>query len=323
MVTRRMTIERVVRTALTVALIAACDRGRRDKPATSPTPVQAPGSSAQAASVAKSCTLAPLPLVVPGKPRRVVAIGDLHGDLAAARSALRAAGAIDDSDRWIGGDLVIVQTGDILDRGDDESKIFELFEKLTGDARTAGGNIVQLDGNHELMNSALDFRYVTPGGMRDFGGARDKAFTPGGEWAKRLAKFNVIAIVDGTVYSHAGVTAEWVTQLDAVNLSSRCWLDGQAGGANDPPIAQTSEDSPVWTRAWGIPGSEDCAALTDILAKLGAKRMVVGHTVQKPGITNACDGKLWRIDVGLAAGYGGPIEVLEVSDTPRVLKGSR
>ncbi len=323
MVTSRMPIERVVRTALTVALIAACDRGRRDKPAATPTPVQAPASAASAPVVAKSCTLAPLPLVVPIKPRRVVAIGDLHGDLGGARSALAAAGAIGGNDTWIGGELVIVQTGDILDRGDDESKIFELFDKLTAQAKAAGGDIVQLHGNHELMNSALDFRYVTPGGMRDFGGQRDKAFTPGGEWAKRLARFNVVAIVDGTVYSHAGVTAEWVTQLDEVNLSSRCWFDGQAGGPGDAPIAQTSEDSPVWTRAWGIPGAEDCAALTDILTKLNAKRMVVGHTVQKQGITNGCDGKLWRIDVGLGIGYGGPIEVLEVSDSPRVLKGTR
>src|SRR5690606_15212831 len=32
---------------------------------------------------------------------RIVAIGDLHGDLSAARAALRLAGAIDARDRWI------------------------------------------------------------------------------------------------------------------------------------------------------------------------------------------------------------------------------
>jgi hypothetical protein len=47
--------------------------------------------------------------------------------------------------------------------------------------------------------------------------------------------------------------------------------------------------------------------------------------VQPHGITSACDGKLWRIDVGLAKLYGGPIEVLELRDAaePRVLRGSR
>src|SRR5262245_45911028 len=51
-------------------------------------------------------------------PERVVAIGDLHGDLDSARRALVLAGAIDDKDAWIGGKLVVVQTGDEIDRGD-------------------------------------------------------------------------------------------------------------------------------------------------------------------------------------------------------------
>jgi hypothetical protein len=60
-----------------------------------------------------------------------------------------------------------------------------------------------------------------------------------------------------------------------------------------------------------------------VLGALGAKRMVVGHTVQQRGITDACEGTLWRIDVGLAAYYGGPIEVLEIAGEPRVLRGTR
>jgi hypothetical protein len=297
----------------------ACDRGHRDTPSAPLPPPKAVQKPATA------CNLAAVPTVVPLTPKRLVAIGDLHGDLGGARAALLAAGAIDASDKWIGGDLVIVQTGDILDRGDDESKILELFERLDAEARTAGGAIVQLNGNHELMNGAHDFRYVTPGGMRDFGGDRQHALEPGGPWAKKLARYNIVAIVAGTVFSHAGVLGEWVTQLDAMNQSARCWLDGQAGRFDDPPQALTSQDSPVWTRAYGMPDAVDCAALDATLAKLGAQRMVVGHTVQKQGITNACDGKLWRIDVGLAAGYGGPIEVLEVvgSGAPRVLRGSR
>jgi hypothetical protein len=53
--------------------------------------------------------------------------------------------------------------------------------------------------------------------------------------------------------------------------------------------------------------------------------MVVGHTVQDHGITSACDGTLWRIDVGLAKHYGGPIEVLELVSgaPPKVLAGAR
>lgn len=325
MVTSRMPFERVLPAALTLALVGACDRGHRESPPSKATQAPAPTSTpvAKSGAAVTGCTLAPIPLTLPVKPKRLVAIGDLHGDLAATRAALKAGGLINDSDAWTGGDTVVVQTGDILDRGDDESKIYVLLDKLTAEAKAAGGDIILLDGNHELMQGALDFRYVTPGGMRDFGGDRAKAFAPGGEWAKKLARYNVAAIIDGNVFSHAGVLDKWTTALDDQNLKARCWLDGQAGGPQDAPLVLTSDDSPVWTRVYGMPGAVDCAALDGVLAKLGAKRMIVGHTPQRGGITSDCGDKLWRIDVGLATYYGGPIEVLEVGATPRVLKGTR
>ena len=89
----------------------------------------------------------------PAPPARIVAIADVHGDLDAARAALRLGGAIDGEDRWIGGDLVVVQTGDILDRGDDEQAIMELFLRLGKEAEITGGAVHVLNGNHELMNA--------------------------------------------------------------------------------------------------------------------------------------------------------------------------
>jgi len=304
------------RIALTAALLVACDRGHRDTPST---PLPAPATPQP---VTSGCTLTAIPTKLPIAPKRLVAIGDLHGDLGGTRAALRTAGAIDDKDQWIGRDLVIVQTGDVLDRGDDEQEILELIDRLDGDARKTGGALIMLDGNHELMNAARDYRYVTPGALSDFGGNRQRALDPGGPWAKRLATHNLVAIVGDTVFSHAGVLPEWLTQLDEINKSTRCWLDGQSGGPTDAPIALVSEESPVWTRAYGM-DSVDCAQVAQVLGKLGVKRMVVGHTVQPSGINSACDGTVWRIDVGLAKLYGGPIEVLEVSDSPKVLKGSR
>ena len=301
-------------------LLLACDRGgARDKP--DPKQPSSPLPAPTVAPTVPGCTLAALPLRRP-QPKRVVAIGDLHGDLAATRSALRVAGVIDDKDTWIGKDTVVVQTGDVLDRGDDEREILELVFKLEAEARAAGGEMIMLLGNHELMNAAGDFRYVTPGAMADFGEDRIAGIGPGSAWAKKLAAHDVITIVGDTIYSHAGVLEDWATQIESVNMTSRCWLDGQAGARNEPPIALTSQESPVWTRKLGL-DPVDCDAVKRTLAKLDIKRMVIGHTVQKMGITSACDGTVWRIDVGLAKLYDGPIEVLEVSDPPKVLKGSR
>ena len=49
----------------------------------------------------------------------------------------------------------------------------------------------------------------------------------------------------------------------------------------------------------------DCNALQEALGMLpGAKRMVVGHTIQEAGINSACDDRVFRIDVGLSRGCG-------------------
>lgn len=270
--------------------------------------------------------------------KRVIAIGDIHGDLNAARAALRAGGAIDAQDAWIGGDLVVVQTGDILDRGDDEQAIIDLFDRLEREAAAAGGAVHWLLGNHELMNAAGDFRYVTAGGMGDFDDApgldlskvpadvpapmrgRVAALSPGGVYAKVLAEQNVWTIVGDTLFAHAGFTEASAPQLATTNPSARCWLAGKAGQA--PPAVLEDSEGPVWTRAWG--GDQvDCAALKATLARLGVARMAVGHTVQA-AMNDVCGGALWRIDVGLGKNYDGPIQVLEIAGgTARMVAGTR
>jgi hypothetical protein len=42
--------------------------------------------------------------------------------------------------------------------------------------------------------------------------------------------------------------------------------------------------------------------------------LVVAHTVHLEGITSACNGKVWRVDVGMSAYYGGVPSVLKISD---------
>jgi len=264
--------------------------------------------------------------------RRIVAIGDLHGDLEATRGALRLAGALGQGDQWIGDDLVVVQTGDQFDRGNEELEILDLLESLDFQARKEGGAVHTLNGNHELMNADLDLRYVTLDGFADFlpepidnleGAepetvveavlARMRSLRPGGPVARRLADRNVVVMVGTTVFSHGGVlphVAEY--GLERLNQATRMWLRGEIPG---PPDILLDTDGPVWSRHFGDdPDEEDCLLLYETLALLGAERMVVGHTVQESGITSACDERVWRIDVGLSAHYGGTPAVLELGE---------
>ena len=269
-----------------------------------------------------------LKLVYPS-PGRLVAIGDVHGDLQAARNALLLAGAINEKDQWIGGELVVVQVGDQLDRGNDEQEILELFDRLRDEAMQAGGAFHILNGNHELMNCALDLRYVTDGGFEDFEDAIDvdpddemlnsypeeqrarvAAFRPGGPYALRLANRNTIVIVGDTLFVHGGVHIEHVEYgLAKINQQIRDWLTGKSA---KPEIVSGSE-SPVWCRHYSrnvVPESR--AMLEEVLTKLNIKRMVIAHTVQEKGIQSHFDGQVWCVDVGLSAHYGGSTQVLEI-----------
>lgn len=106
------------------------------------------------------------PAVYYRAPGRIVAIGDLHGDINKAIQSLTVAGVLaieDGRPTWIGGNTTVVQMGDVLDRGDVEIGIIQLLRELDRLAKPVGGAVFMLNGNHESLNVAGDFRYVTPG----------------------------------------------------------------------------------------------------------------------------------------------------------------
>lgn len=99
---------------------------------------------------------------------RLVAIGDLHGDMSKTRRAFKIGGLIDNQDSWTGGTTTAVQVGDQLDRGDNEVQILYFLERLQKEAADAGGALHILNGNHETMNVGGRFRYATTPGRIDF-----------------------------------------------------------------------------------------------------------------------------------------------------------
>ncbi|MGE0322614.1 MAG: metallophosphoesterase [Polyangiaceae bacterium] len=327
-------------TALLSALFvfAACDKQPEPK---SKATVEHQSSTPNATSkpAARPDITPSIPFKFPA-PERLVAVGDVHGDFDATRKVLRLAQVVDEAGHWKAGKLVVVQTGDQLDRGDDERKILDYFESLREEAGKAGGAFHVLLGNHETMNAMADFRYVTQGGFKAFADVeesgvpesvigrfpasaqgRARALLPGGKYAALLAKRNTVVVVGDSLFVHGGVLPEHVDYgLGRLNEEVREWLSGKR---SSPPPIIAKDDAPVWSRDYSDPesGKADCKRLSEVLDRLKLKRMVVGHTVQSQGVTQACDGKVWRIDVGLAQHYGGPTQALEIrGDTVSVVK---
>ena len=95
-------------------------------------------------------------------PERLVAVGDVHADSEDFQLILKHTRLVDDQNHWIGGSATLVQTGDLLDRGPKGREAMDLVIGLEKEAAAAGGKVVPLLGNHEVMNILGDLRYVPP-----------------------------------------------------------------------------------------------------------------------------------------------------------------
>lgn len=267
-------------------------------------------------------------------PPRIVVIGDLHADIDAARQVFRLAGGTDANDRWIGGDLVIVQLGDLIGRSHDDRDVLDFIFEVRAKAQAGGGAVHVLIGNHEVFGARLVLDWVDERAYAGFDGipgldlahprlsalaparrARAAALMPGGLYAKRLAEFPAVLRLGETVFAHGGVTPMWAAYgIERINRDLREWLLGRT----DEPAAAlgvddgSDDDGVMWSRHFaGGAGEAGCTMLNESLSILGAARMIVAHTVHRT-ITPRCDGKVWSTDVGMSRYYGGEMQVLEI-----------
>ena len=120
------------------------------------------------------------PEKAPEEPRQpIVAIADVHNAFDDFVALLQHIGLIDKQDHWTGGKTTFVQVGDLLDRGPKPREVMDLMMALEKEAPQAGGRVVGLLGNHEMMNIMGDLRYVAPVNYASFAdsnsGMRQKA----------------------------------------------------------------------------------------------------------------------------------------------------
>jgi hypothetical protein len=190
---------------------------------------------------------------------RIVAVADVHGAGATFVRLLQRAGLIDDRQQWIGGSTVLVQTGDLLDRGTDVKTALDLLMTLEPQAAAAGGRVQVLLGNHEGMTMLGETRDASPDAYRAFaddksegrreqgfegvrkiskGAPLDKdawmaahpagyieyrdAFSPNGRYGKWLRTKPVIVEIDDTVFMHGGINPSYTTDsIDDINKRAR------------------------------------------------------------------------------------------------------
>lgn len=136
-----------------------------------------------------------------------------------------------------------------------------------------------------------------------------------GEW---LLTKNLAIKINRTIFVHAGFSdQEYFLDMDLQELNDRArrefraWADYIIFQVNIPPKQKflVGSQSPHWYRGWARdPEDGNSGTLTQVLAKLKAKHMVVGHTVRPVEVVHSrkldrFDGRIWAIDVGISDYY--------------------
>lgn len=147
--------------------------------------------------------------------------------------------------------------------------------------------------------------------------ARIAALRPEGPISSRfLSKNLTVAVVGESVFVHGGLLPNHVSYgLDRINEEVRDWISG-IKQVVVPSSLIRGRNAVVWLRRFSdeLAKNCDCSMLEHVLGTIpGAKRMIMGHTIQASGINGVCENRAIRIDVGLSKGCGNGLpEVLEI-----------
>jgi len=246
---------------------------------------------------------------------------------------------IDANGHWAAGsDTLIIQMGDIVDRGPDSAKIYELLrrlraeaEQLTPDGETPKRNLRQLLGNHEVMNLCGRYYHVHPDEVKHYyENSAEKMrleWTAGGTTGADMRANFEVAIQEGeVVFVHAGIVPRFASvgfdflkerlfdQIDdegcpytpypPSHLHPLAWTDSTD---SDSELDVIGEIGPLWTRLLTMEDeSVSCAMLEESLASIGngAEMMVVGHTPTNGRIGTRCSNRLVMIDTAISRWIG-------------------
>ena len=141
--------------------------------------------------------------------KEIIAIGDIHGNKESLVNILQHIGIIDKNENVIPkNNFILVQVGDIVDRGPQSLEALELMVKIQQQSQK--GNVIRLLGNHEIMLLMNDHRFINTKTDTD-----DKL--------RKIKNILILDIFEGNiktvynigdlVFSHAGITHDYLNKL--------------------------------------------------------------------------------------------------------------
>jgi len=264
--------------------------------------------------------------------KRIIAVGDVHGEYEKFCNILFDAKLVDSSINWIGAETILIQTGDMIDRGPRSIESVGLIRALQEQAQKSGGMVVRLLGNHELellKGRCLDPNLPRPSELAE-------------AIRKEIIQGKVCAAwTDGVrLFSHAGVRTklrQWL-EGESTSQSGREFtaerLKRISGAANDALIKAVSNgryEAPLFFVDKSRGGRDEYGGIfwgdaNDLVGSEQAFDMpqVFGHTFTgKPEFEVAYGGNLINIDCGMYRGYGGNCGYLEITPDGQLIEHTK
>lgn len=245
-------------------------------------------------------------------PERVVAVGDVHGDLVALSSILLERELINTDGHWTGGKTHLVLNGDLVGGAGESRLLVDFVIRLEDEAQSHAGAVHALLGNHDVLAlgrrrwkkiEKLLFKLFPIFGAESAGYAA--AYRGNTRYARWLRQRNAILRLGDTIFVHAGL-GDWANRHtpDRVNATIRAWIRyfqdvdktkpdrrsrwtiGKETIRRNSPLAL----GPLWTRVFRPRYDKNEAPLAErrkaaptrevfreILSTYGGRRMVIGH----------------------------------------------
>ncbi|WP_350342703.1 metallophosphoesterase [Proteinivorax tanatarense] len=241
--------------------------------------------------------------------KQLYVIGDIHGRLDLLKQSLEIAGIIDKTSNWIKKDTVLVQLGDIIDRGPHSLKNILFLAKLAKQAQQYNSSVEVMLGNHELMaifagmgNNYAKFHWFFNGGDWVYKEWSDKKncqspvpeifyneFSPERSYGQIISQYKVAFKHSGNLFVHGGIIGEnrSIRQLNKILHQT---FANKSKHLYEKDIF--SRTGPFWIRNF----SEQ--ALAEQCEEYDVKRQIVGHT-PKMGLEISQNGKLVYADLGM------------------------
>jgi hypothetical protein len=248
--------------------------------------------------------------------KRIIVIGDIHGDIRRFKNILIDAKIINNDLEWIANppETIILQLGDQIDslnRMTDENwevlKDYEMIyftEQLNMIARSKGGYCISIIGNHELMNIIGDFSYVSENSSSDL---RKNLFKPKGSLALILAKRPLIFKIGDLLFCHAkldihhlNLLKKYNKDLMYINTIWKNYLENEKINIEDKEIIDNiiiGSNGILWNRNNNIK-----TETAELFKELNITYMFLGHTSYDKILIK--DNQIWYCDTGISRAFG-------------------